>query len=100
MRTSVKVYRTAGPTADLALPFQVLMNDLNELSSRHGLGSIHAELGVDYVLTDMTLNHFGDKAVQGAAASGGLLQDARALIACFDRSVNRFDLTAQTFDAI
>jgi len=76
------------------------MNDFDKLSGRPRLGSISTKFWVNHMLPNMTLNHLGDKAVQGSPARGGLLQHPRALITCFDRSVNRFDLTAQAFDAI
>jgi len=76
------------------------MNDLDQFFGRRGLGSITTQLGVDHMFADMILNHFGDESVQRPAASGGLLQYTSALIIRIDRSLNRFDLAAQSLQAV
>ena len=76
------------------------MNDLDQFFGRHGLGGITTQFGVDHMFADMILNHFGDESVQRPAASGGLLQYTSALIIRIDRSLNRFDLAAQAFQAV
>jgi hypothetical protein len=82
------------------LSLQVLVNDLDEFLGREDLGRIAAGAWIDHVLTNVIFDDLSDEAVQRTPAGSGLLQDIRTLLICIDRPLNRFNLTAQSFDAI
>lgn len=60
------------------------MHDIDEFLGRGDLRGITRLAGIDHVLANVVLNHFRDKAVQSAAAGGGLLQDGGAFIVRID----------------
>jgi hypothetical protein len=76
------------------------MDDFDEFLGREDLGRIAIGAWIDHVLTNVIFDDLGNEAVQGTPAGSGLLQDIRALLICIDRSFDRFNLTAQSFDAI
>jgi hypothetical protein len=76
------------------------MHDFDEFFGREDLGRIATGARIDHVLTNVIFDHLGNEAVQGTPAGSGLLQDIRTLLIGIDRALNRFNLTAQSFDAI
>jgi hypothetical protein len=76
------------------------MHDIDEFLGRRDLRGVTRLAGIDHVFSDVVLNELRDKAIQRAAAGGGLLQDRGTFIVRIDGAFDRFDLTAHAFDAI
>ena len=83
-----------------ALPFQILMHDIDEFLGRGDLRGIARLARIEHVLANVVFNDLRDKAVQGAAAGGGLLQDGGTFVIRIDGAFDRFDLTAHALETI
>jgi len=84
----------------LALPFQILMHDVDELLGGGDLRRIARLAWIDHVLANVVFNDLRDKAVQGAATGGGLLQYGGAFVIRIDGAFDRFDLTTHALETI
>ncbi len=76
------------------------MHDIDEFLGSGHLWGITRLAGIDHVFTDVVLNDLRDKAIQGAAAGGGLLQDGGAFVVRINCALDGFELTAHSSDAI
>jgi hypothetical protein len=76
------------------------MHDIDKFLGRGDLRGITSLAWIDHVLADVVFNDLRDKAVQGAAARGGLLQDGGAFVVRIDGAFDGFDLTAHSFESI
>ena len=72
------------------------MNDVDQLVSRQGLGSVRAALRVDDMLSNMAFDHFSDETVECAPTRSGLLQNPCTLLVGLDRPLDGFDLAPQS----
>jgi hypothetical protein len=55
---------------------------------------------INHVFANVIFDHFGDKTIESASASGSLLQYTGAFLISLDRSFDRLDLTTQSLEPI
>ncbi len=76
------------------------MHDIDEFLGRGDLRGIARLTWVDHVLANVIFDDLRDKAVQGAAAGGSLLQHGGTFVIGIDGTLDCFDLTAHAFETI
>lgn len=76
------------------------MYDVDQFAGRDCSRLVQFGRWVDHVLAYVMFDHFRDEAVQGAAASGGLLQDFGALQIAVDRALDGCNSSEQPPDSI
>ena len=79
---------------------QILMHNIDQFLGRGDLRRIPRLARIDHMFTDVVLDDLRDKAVQGAAARGGLLKDHCAFVVGIDGTLDRLDLAPHAFEAI
>ena len=76
------------------------MNDLDELFGGLAAGIAGPCGRVHHMLANMAFDHFGDEAVERAAASGRLLEHRGAPGVLLERPFDRFELAADAPDTV
>ena len=72
------------------------MHDFDQLFGCQHSGVITRRFRINHVLSDVILDHLGDKSVQGATARSGLSEHVGALLVRIDGALDRLDLPTQT----